>query len=428
MVPQKYCYTVVWTVHQRKTLSFCVKNFVFSPKRCYFCPMNLLNDYYGELGIYFYLIPIISSFWAAFALLALRKRLISQTYLAVVFLLLGLGMIASFWYDRYSLNVGNNILRSVNLIFSATTPLAVLFYFVSLIRPDKLTRPYITRFAVIGLIYSVLILGTEFFEHDADHISGWEEVLNNLSHPTVLFRLMAAVCIVLLDGILFFITLRMYFRHRKFISQTYSYEEDINLDWILESLFLFAIFGIADLMWVIDDSVITKAVFNIVAIVLICRLFWLGFRQEAVPVLTSDECNAHDSSPETTAESCGTLSLSPAQQDKIGKLLDNCLNNSELFLNPNLNLNDVAEALGTNRTYLSQYINGSLNTTFYEMVNQTRISHVLKLLNENPNQTIEQLLESSGFKSRSVFYKYFKQAVGKSPSAYLKELQEESVK
>lgn len=44
-----------------------------------------------------------------------------------------------------------------------------------------------------------------------------------------------------------------------------------------------------------------------------------------------------------------------------------------MFLNPKLSLTEVATAIGTNRTYLSEYLNNDLDTTFYEYVNGFRI-------------------------------------------------------
>ena len=45
----------------------------------------------------------------------------------------------------------------------------------------------------------------------------------------------------------------------------------------------------------------------------------------------------------------------------------------EIFLNPTLNINDLAQALHTNRTYISNYLNQQLDTSFYEYVNGWRV-------------------------------------------------------
>ena len=45
-----------------------------------------------------------------------------------------------------------------------------------------------------------------------------------------------------------------------------------------------------------------------------------------------------------------------------------------------LNIVELAMAVGTNRTYISNYINQQLHTTFYEYVNKWRVEHAKKLL------------------------------------------------
>lgn len=55
------------------------------------------------------------------------------------------------------------------------------------------------------------------------------------------------------------------------------------------------------------------------------------------------------------------------------KKLQEYMEKGRMFLNPKLSLTEVATAIGTNRTYLSEYLNNDLDTTFYEYVNGFRI-------------------------------------------------------
>ena len=52
----------------------------------------------------------------------------------------------------------------------------------------------------------------------------------------------------------------------------------------------------------------------------------------------------------------------------------------EVFLNSRLTLTDLSALLGTNRTYLSVYLNNELHTTFYDYVNSYRIRKVVARL------------------------------------------------
>jgi AraC-like DNA-binding protein len=79
----------------------------------------------------------------------------------------------------------------------------------------------------------------------------------------------------------------------------------------------------------------------------------------------------------------------------------------ELFKNPNLTINDVATELGTNRTYISTYINDCMNMTFYDYVNSKRIEHAENLLTTT-NDTLPTISETSGFCSLSTFHRVFR--------------------
>ena len=89
----------------------------------------------------------------------------------------------------------------------------------------------------------------------------------------------------------------------------------------------------------------------------------------------------------------------------------------EIFLNPTLNINDLAQALHTNRTYISNYLNQQLDTSFYEYVNGWRVDKAKQLL-ANTELTLEEITMQSGFNSLSSFRRYFVSATGLTPSAY----------
>lgn len=74
----------------------------------------------------------------------------------------------------------------------------------------------------------------------------------------------------------------------------------------------------------------------------------------------------------------------------------------------------ISILLGTNRTYLSQYINQCCDTTFYDFVNDYRIHHA-KLLLHSTDDTLDTIATKSGFNSLSTFRRAFQQREGKSP-------------
>ena len=120
--------------------------------------MNNITSYYGDLGIFLYYTPIVSAFMAAFALLANRRRTPSQTWLALVLVTFGTGMAASFLFDRYFSASHSEIFRPVNFIFSTANSIVILFYYVSLMRPQLLTRKYMLYFSGGWALFSIFVL------------------------------------------------------------------------------------------------------------------------------------------------------------------------------------------------------------------------------------------------------------------------------
>ncbi len=92
----------------------------------------------------------------------------------------------------------------------------------------------------------------------------------------------------------------------------------------------------------------------------------------------------------------------------------------ELFLNPNLTLEETAKALKVSKHLLSQYINEKLKKSFSSLINEYRIEKAKKLLQSENNYTIESLGYDSGFNSKSTFFTAFKKNTGKTPAEYQK--------
>ena len=96
------------------------------------------------------------------------------------------------------------------------------------------------------------------------------------------------------------------------------------------------------------------------------------------------------------------------------------MSQEHIYLNPRLTLSDLALSVGTNRTYLSNYINQVLHQTYFDYINTLRIKFASQLL-LTTNYTLEVIAEKSGFNSLSTFRRCFLQTYGCSPSVYKKE-------
>jgi|26BtaG_2_1085354.scaffolds.fasta_scaffold00016_29 AraC-like DNA-binding protein len=98
--------------------------------------------------------------------------------------------------------------------------------------------------------------------------------------------------------------------------------------------------------------------------------------------------------------------------------------NSELFLDTQLRLADLAKKLDTNTRYLSTIINSSKDKSFNSYINTLRIQYILHKLDTDPKYLtykISYLADESGFASQSSFSTAFKEVAGMPPSMYIKK-------
>ena len=97
---------------------------------------------------------------------------------------------------------------------------------------------------------------------------------------------------------------------------------------------------------------------------------------------------------------------------------------TQLYLQPDLTLLQLTKAIGTNRTYLSQYFS-SCGKTYNIYVNDLRIDHFLRLYHKaiaaNQSIIVQQLAHDSGFRSYSTFSLAFKHRMGQSVTAWMRK-------
>lgn len=371
-----------------------------------------MDTYYNDLGIFLYHTPIVCAFAAAFVLLINRRRTHSQVWLAVVFITLGLGMAASFTFDRYLTSNHREIMRPVNFITSLASSVATLFYFVALMQPRRLTRKFVGLFSGAWLAFSLVIclpdvLSAHF--HPLNDIS----VIGHFSSLAVAWRIFIDLCVMGLDIWLLVFILKMYHEHRRFVSENYSFIEGINLSWIKIIIATFVLLGVLDILWTVNSAPGFKMFFHIFSFFAIWIIFWFGFRQKEI------------SFPSLPTNNWSKANEKMQPKDRMTRLKADLLeyfNTKKPFLNPELSLQDVATALSVSQYVLSRFINKEFEVNFYTLINRFRIEHVLRLIELNKSAfNNDALLAASGFRSRTVFFNQFKEKTGCTPQEYIEK-------
>ncbi len=103
--------------------------------------------------------------------------------------------------------------------------------------------------------------------------------------------------------------------------------------------------------------------------------------------------------------------------------LNECMEKDQLYLNPNLKLQDVAKVVKCNTGELSQVLNMFMNINFMDYINKYRIDEFIKRIQDKSasKYTLVFLSEQCGFSSRTSFFRTFKKIKGMSPAEYIKK-------
>ena len=114
--------------------------------------------------------------------------------------------------------------------------------------------------------------------------------------------------------------------------------------------------------------------------------------------------------------------LSSEQKDQAIKTIRDHANQSLCFTDPDLTLAKFASLVDLPAHHVSQAINSDLGISFPDFINELRISHAQKLLDEaiENGQAVKfsELCISCGFSSQATFNRVFKKIASATPSDY----------
>lgn len=129
---------------------------------------------------------------------------------------------------------------------------------------------------------------------------------------------------------------------------------------------------------------------------------YMGYKQKPVNP-------TYELIPDNQTENNSVLALSVEQKKILQRLLEE-FEKQKIHLNSQLNILQVVQIVGTNRSYISALINRQYNQNFCSFVNGFRMQELQRVYAENPEYTNEILAECCGFGSvsslkRSVYAK-----------------------
>lgn len=229
-----------------------------------------------------------------------------------------------------------------------------------------------------------------------------------------------AIASAYLGGVVAFILVCfLMVRHRRYIRNNYSYTEKIDATWAINCVVLMFLCLTLYMIAFTNETWLSGAVFQLMCVGAWLYLYTLSRRHSVVelPPFTIfafpwvKQGNGHVEEE----------SVTPDVYESIAAHLEACMTEKKLYLNPRLTLQDAATEIGTNRTYLSNYLNNVLNMTFYEYINNYRVSEACIIIDSadaESRKTMFEIAEMSGFNSISTFNRAFAKVTGLTPTQY----------
>ncbi len=107
------------------------------------------------------------------------------------------------------------------------------------------------------------------------------------------------------------------------------------------------------------------------------------------------------------------------EEDELFKRFQHLMVKEKIFLQPKLTLNDVANMLETNTTYVSKMVNNAYNLGFHELVNTLRIDYAEQYILNHRGAKQDEIATRCGFLSASSFNTIFKRITGVTPKIWI---------
>ena len=212
------------------------------------------------------------------------------------------------------------------------------------------------------------------------------------------------------------LVLQMFFAVRRYGRWLRDNYADLEHKEVLQSFLILALFLLFFVMYssTSEGSGVLIYLLQIDCIIIAALLVW---RVETLQQLSEDASPAAE-----PAEDAQKASASLDTRANIGSLLKKHCEDKQLYLQHDLTLANLAQAVGTNRYYLSQHF-AQQGITYNAYINGLRIRHFVRLYHEavadQRTFTAQQLAFESGFHSYSTFSATFKQNMGTTVTAWM---------
>ncbi len=124
-----------------------------------------------------------------------------------------------------------------------------------------------------------------------------------------------------------------------------------------------------------------------------------------------------------TPENAGTKKEDSGGDGALWAEIEKLMEKDKVFMKNSLTLESLADAAGTNRTYLSRTINKFSGGNFNAYIDRYRVREAVRIIEESSDRMpFKELADKVGYNSLQVFYKAFQRETGLSPGGYRNEV------
>ena len=112
-------------------------------------------------------------------------------------------------------------------------------------------------------------------------------------------------------------------------------------------------------------------------------------------------------------------SLSNLSDADLFDYLRDLIEREQLFLDPRFERQTLIKRTGLSKERIgAAFAQGSDHERLTTLIRELRLDHAVRLMNESPDFTIEQVCQASGFTNADTFTRNFKAKYGMTPTAY----------
>lgn len=225
--------------------------------------------------------------------------------------------------------------------------------------------------------------------------------------------------------------IQLYFQYKKKLQDFFSNTYRMELNWIRNFLFIYTFLFLYSVIQQLVNLSITELswiqkwwyqLFSAMAVI------YIGIKGYFTDTASLADLNFNTNKKKASTDRENAISLEQARyytKTEMEVQKTSLLDHMEVhkpFLDPEINLKELAEQLKITRAQLSEVINNGFGKNFNDFINEYRINAVKQMFADGKHQKLSLLgiAHECGFNSKATFNRVFKKLTNSSPTEFLK--------